>query len=165
MSIRQNNELQLNWVVNLLQLTIEQLVFINETLFNETMKWHQQVYASIDESARYQVSKKREHFWSVLSAYTINDYLFCIDIREDWFNDKVLTLQAAFALTLSEGLFNLDEMREKMSEFFRDRFWLRRDDDMMTSRVKREKNYKNVSTVKRLNSFKFTSLIFLLIFQ
>ncbi len=97
-SIRQNDELQLNWIVDLLQLTTEQLVFIDETLFNETTRWRHQVYASIDESARYQISKKREHFWSILSMYTINDYLFCINIREDWFNDK--TFFAALKLSM-----------------------------------------------------------------
>jgi len=35
-SIRQNDELRLNWIADLLQLTAEQLVFIDETLFNET---------------------------------------------------------------------------------------------------------------------------------
>ncbi len=87
-SIRQNDELQLNWIVDLLQLMTEQLVFIDETLFNETTRWHHQVYASIDESARYQVSRKRKHCWSVLSTYMINDYLLCTSIREDWFNDE-----------------------------------------------------------------------------
>ncbi len=37
-SIKQNDELQLNWIVDLLQLMTEQLVFINKTLFNEIMK-------------------------------------------------------------------------------------------------------------------------------
>ncbi len=83
MNIRQNNELRLNWIVDLLQLMTEQLVFVDETLFNETTRWHHQVYALIDESARYQVFKKRKHCWSVLSTYMINDYLFCINIHED----------------------------------------------------------------------------------
>ncbi len=73
--IRQNDELRLNWIADLLQLMTEQLVFVDETLFNETTKWCHQVYASVDEPARYQVSRKREHIWSVLSAYTIDDYL------------------------------------------------------------------------------------------
>ncbi len=42
---------------------------------------------------------------------------------------SALTLRAASALP--EGFFNLDEMLERMSEFSRDRFWLRRDDSMM----------------------------------
>jgi len=35
---------------------------------------------------------------------------------------SALTLSAASALTLSEDFFDLDEMLERMSEFFRDRF-------------------------------------------
>ncbi len=88
--IRQNNELRLNWIADLLQLTAEQLVFVDETLFNETTEWRHQAYASVDKSARYQVSRKREHFWSVLSTYTINGYLLCTGIREGWFNDVSL---------------------------------------------------------------------------
>ncbi len=52
-SIRQNDELQLNWVVDLLQLMTEQLVFVDEILFNETTRWCHQIYALIDESAHY----------------------------------------------------------------------------------------------------------------
>jgi len=37
-SIRQNDELRLNWIADLLQLTAEQLVFVDETLFNETTR-------------------------------------------------------------------------------------------------------------------------------
>jgi len=70
-----------------------------------------------------------------------------------------LTLRAASALALPEGLFDLDEMLEGMSESYRGRFWLRRDDGMMASGVGRGGGYKNVSTVKRLNSFIFTCLI------
>jgi len=72
----------------MLRLTIEQLMFVNEFLFNEITSWHHQIYAFVDQSARYQVSKTREHCWSVLSIYTKDEYLFCIDIRESWFNDE-----------------------------------------------------------------------------
>ncbi len=87
-SIRQNDELRLNRVADLLQLTTEQLVFVDETLFNETTKWRHQAYASVGESACYQVSRKREHFWSVLPTYIIDGYLFCTNIREGWFNGE-----------------------------------------------------------------------------
>ncbi len=87
-SIRQNDELRLNWIADLLRLTAEQLVFVDETLFNETTRWRHQAYASVGESARYQASRAREHCWSVLSTYTIDDYLLCTDIREGWFNGE-----------------------------------------------------------------------------
>ncbi len=86
--IRQNDELRLNWVADLLQLTAEQLVFVDETLFNETTGWRHQAYAPVGEPARYQASRKRGHCWSVLPAYTIDGYLPCTGIREGWFNGE-----------------------------------------------------------------------------
>ncbi len=86
--VRQNDELRLNWVADMLRLTAEQLVFVNESLFNEITGWRHQAYALVDQSARYQASGTREHCWSVLSIYTKDEYLSCIDIREGWFNDE-----------------------------------------------------------------------------
>ncbi len=86
--VRQNDKLRLNWIVDMLHLTAEQLMFVNEFLFNEITDYCHQAYASVDQSARYQVSRTREHCWSVLSIYMKDEYLFCIDIREDWFNDE-----------------------------------------------------------------------------
>ena len=34
--VRQNDQLRLNWVADMLRLTAEQLVFVDESLFNET---------------------------------------------------------------------------------------------------------------------------------
>ena len=86
--VRQNNELRLNWIADMLRLTIEQLMFMNEFLFNEITNWRHQIYALVDQSAHYQVSRMKKHCWSVLSIYTKDEYLFCINIHEDWFNDK-----------------------------------------------------------------------------
>ncbi len=63
-------------------------MFMNESLFNEITDWHHQVYAFIDQLTHYQVFKMKEHCWNVLSIYTKDEYLFCIDIRESWFNDE-----------------------------------------------------------------------------
>ncbi len=46
--VRQNDELRLNWVADMLCLTTEQLMFMNEFLFNEITDWRHQVYASVD---------------------------------------------------------------------------------------------------------------------
>ena len=48
---------------------------------------------------------------------------------------STMILAVTSALTLPEDFFDLDEMLERMSEFFRDSFWLRRDDGMMTSGI------------------------------
>ena len=86
--VRQNDELRLNWIADMLHLMTEQLMFMNKFLFNEITSWHHQIYAFIDQSTRYQVFKMKEHCWSVLSIYMKDEYLFCIDIRESWFNDE-----------------------------------------------------------------------------
>ncbi len=59
--VRQNDELRLNWVADMLRLTAEQLVFVDESLFNETTGWRHQAYASVDQPARYQASRTRGH--------------------------------------------------------------------------------------------------------
>ncbi len=72
----------------MLRLTIKQLMFMNEYLFNEITSWHHQIYALVDQSAHYQVFRMRKHCWNVLLIYMKDEYLFCIDIRKNWFNDK-----------------------------------------------------------------------------
>ncbi len=100
-SVRQNDELRLNWIADMLRLTAEQLVFVNESLFNEITGWRHQAYAPVGEPARYQASRTRGHCWSVLPAYTIDGYLLCTDIREGWFNGE------AFFRWLADELLSL----------------------------------------------------------
>ncbi len=81
--VRQNDEFRLNWIADMLRLMIEQLMFMNESLFNKITDWHHQVYAFVDQSAHYQVSRTKEHCWSVFSIYMKDEYLFCINIRKN----------------------------------------------------------------------------------
>jgi len=78
----------LNWITDMLCLMIEQLMFMNESLFNEITDWCHQIYVFVDQSAHYQIFKMKKHCWSVFLIYMKNKYLFCINIRENWFNDK-----------------------------------------------------------------------------
>ncbi len=76
---------------------------------------------------------------------------------------SALTLSAASALALPEDFFDLDEMLERMSEFFRDRFWLRRDDDMMTLGIEGAKRMSALWKVWTASNLPV--LIFLLIYS
>ena len=85
------------------------------------------------ESARYQASRKRGHCWSVLPAYTIDDYLPCTGIREGWFNgeaffrwlaDELLPLPSKWGhiflkcrLTQAFKTLKLSSMRLKSGEY------------------------------------------------
>lgn len=67
-------------------MTAEQLVFIDETLFNETTGWRHRVYAPIGQDGRYHADPRRGRSWSVLPAYTVDGYLPCTGFKEGWFN-------------------------------------------------------------------------------
>ena len=51
--VKQNNELHLNWIANMLHLMIKQLMFMNEFLFNEITSWCHQIYAFVDQLTHY----------------------------------------------------------------------------------------------------------------
>jgi len=88
---RQNEELRRAWLADFLYITAEQLVFIDETMFNEATGWRHTVYAPIGQDGRYHADPSRGRHWSVLPAYTVDDYLPCTAIREGWFNaDAIL---------------------------------------------------------------------------
>ena len=83
---RQNEELRLNWIADLLHTTAEQLVFVDETMFNETTGWRHMVYAPVGEPGRYHADPTRGQHWSVLPAYTVDGYLPCTGFKQGWFN-------------------------------------------------------------------------------
>ena len=66
----QNENLRIQWFFDLLNVTAKQLVFIDETLFNEIIGWRMRAYAFIDEQIRYHACINRGKTWSVLFAYT-----------------------------------------------------------------------------------------------
>jgi transposase len=67
-----DEELRQHWVADLLDLTAEQLVFVDESMFNETIGWRLRAYAPIGQPARYHANISRGSIWSVLPAYTSN---------------------------------------------------------------------------------------------
>ena len=85
---RRNDELRLQWIADLLGLTAEQLVFVDETLFNESTGWRHRAYAPVGQPARYHADRTRGRSWSVLPAYTVDGYLPYTGIREGWFNGE-----------------------------------------------------------------------------
>ena len=53
----QSAELRLGWKAQILYLTAEQLIFVDETLFNETTGWRHHTYAPTGHPARYQAPR------------------------------------------------------------------------------------------------------------
>lgn len=75
LGLGQSEELRQHWLADLLDLTAEQLVYIDETLFNQTTGWRQRAYSPIGTPARYHADRTRGRSWSILPAYKLNGAL------------------------------------------------------------------------------------------
>jgi transposase len=62
-------------LLEMIGITAEQMVFLDESLFNETTGWRLTAWAPIGNAARYTADMSRRHSWSLLAAYSINGYL------------------------------------------------------------------------------------------
>ena len=76
----------ITWQRFMLESTAEQLIFIDESLFKLQSGWCFMIYASIDAPAHYHDDMIRGSTWSILPAYTVNDYLLCTDIKKSFYN-------------------------------------------------------------------------------
>jgi transposase len=81
-----DEELRQHWIADLLDMIAEQLVFVDESMFNETIGWRLRAYALIGQPARYRGDITRGRTWSVLPAYTTEGYLPCTGIKEGYYN-------------------------------------------------------------------------------
>ena len=67
-------------------LTAEQLVFIDESLFKQQTGWRLMAYGPIGDPARYTNDTTRGNTWSILPAYTVDGYLACTGVRLGFFD-------------------------------------------------------------------------------
>jgi transposase len=66
----------------------EDLIFLDESIFNEKTGWRKKAYAPIGNEARYQTDINRGRTWSILPAMSIDGYLPCTAIREGYFKTE-----------------------------------------------------------------------------
>lgn len=107
-----NEELRQNWHASMNNLTAEQLVFVDETAFNESTGWRMRAYAPIGQPARYQGNIRRGHNWTVLPAYTVDGYLPCTSIRKGWFDAEVSKYKYhLYSNLINLGILSMDNDR------------------------------------------------------
>ena len=106
-----SEQLRLRWRQDISRFIAEQLVFLDESIFNEKSGWRHMAYAPIGDEARYQTSIQRGKTWSICAAYTVNGYLPCTAIREGYFKKEDfllwLTEELLSILTLSNRLYTI----------------------------------------------------------
>ena len=70
------------------QFAAENLVFLDESIFNEKTGWRYWAYAPIGEEARYHADVRRGAIWSIVAAMTVNGWLSCTGIKQGYYNKK-----------------------------------------------------------------------------
>lgn len=89
MNIRRDDDLREAYRNSLRRFTAEDLVFLDESLFNEKTGWRHKAYAPIGSSARYSLNLSRGKTWAILPAYTVNGYLPCTGVKEGYYNTEL----------------------------------------------------------------------------
>jgi transposase len=82
----QSQALRVAWQAQMHDISAEQMVFIDESLFKQQTGWRLMAYGPIGSPARYADDMARGNTWSILPAYTVDGYLPCTGIRLGFFN-------------------------------------------------------------------------------
>lgn len=82
-------KLRRDWNLDMARFKAEDLIFIDESIFNEKTGWRRYGYAPIGHEARYSASISRGRTWSILPAYAVWGYLpGCTSVREGYFKHE-----------------------------------------------------------------------------
>jgi hypothetical protein len=76
----QSQALRTAWQAQINDITAEQMVFIDESLFKQQTGWRLMAYGPIGSPIQYADDTARGNTWSILPAYTVNGYLPCTRI-------------------------------------------------------------------------------------
>ena len=82
----QSQALCVAWQAQMHDISAEQIVFINESLFKQQTGWRLIAYRPIGSPACYADDIAQGNTWSILPAYTVDGYLPCIGIQLGFFN-------------------------------------------------------------------------------
>jgi transposase len=89
-SNRRDEELRKAYLEDMLSYPAEDLIFIDESLFNKKTGWRSKAYAPIGSPARYVADIDRGTTYSILPAIDIDGYLPGVGIKEGYFSREDL---------------------------------------------------------------------------
>jgi transposase len=84
-SLKRNEHLRRLYLDNIRHYAAEDLVFLDESIFNEKTGWRYHGYAPIGDEARLSADIQRGRTWSICSAMALDGWLPCTGIREGYF--------------------------------------------------------------------------------
>lgn len=86
--IDRNEELRESYRNCMRRYDAEDVVFLDESIFNEKTGWRHHAYAPVGHVARYMADIRRGKTWAILPAYTVNGYLPCTAVKEGYFSHE-----------------------------------------------------------------------------
>lgn len=84
-SSNQSEELREAYRCRMHTFDADDMVFLDELIFNEKTGWRHHAYGPIGDDARYSQDIRRGKTWAILPAYTIHGYLPCTGIKEGYY--------------------------------------------------------------------------------
>lgn len=73
------------WRAEIRRSVAEDLVFIDESIFNKKTGWRHRAYGPIGQDIRYIMDTRRGRTWSILPAMTVSGYLPCTGVKEGYY--------------------------------------------------------------------------------
>jgi transposase len=84
-SLGRSDELRQNWKEEMRQYAAEDLVFFDESIFNEKTGWRYRAYGPIGQDIRYPADVQRGRTWSICAAMTIDGWIPCTGVKQGYF--------------------------------------------------------------------------------
>lgn len=87
-SQKADESLRVGYLSDILRFPAEDLVFLDESIFNEKTGWRHFAYAPIGAPARYEAPINCGRTWAICAAMTIDGWLPCTGFKEGYYNTK-----------------------------------------------------------------------------
>lgn len=87
-SINRNDISRESYRRSLRRFAADDLVFLDEPIFNEKCGWRHKAYAPVGDPGRYTQDIRRGDTYAILPAYTTHGYLPCTGIKKGYFNHE-----------------------------------------------------------------------------
>ena len=78
-------QLRRAWREEMAVFAAEDLVFLDESIFNEKTGWRYQAYGPMGSDLRYPANTDRGKTWSICAAMTVNGWIPCTGVKEGYF--------------------------------------------------------------------------------
>jgi len=90
LSLNRSEEARTAYRQSLAGVAAEDLIFLDESIFNEKTGWRSRGYGPIGSEARYTASTRRGKTHSILAATSTRGWIPCTGVREGYFNTEAV---------------------------------------------------------------------------